>query len=456
MLSRREPRPGETARRLWGSGTFRPAFIGLLALVILFLWWNAVRRGMAGPSSQIDNFLRFGRDLFVERVNVYEVYETSYTITKYPPFFGVLFLPLVFLPPVTGISLWFWLNLVLSVIAAWLAVHVVAEPLPTATRPCWKIWLPYTMTAPVVISNLETGQVNILIVALLYGALFLYTRERDWRGGFLLGMATAVKLTSGLFIPYFLLKRQWRVVGGSAVGVLIAWVAVPMTLLGWTAYIDVHRGWLEKVAPFLAEGTYAEGLGGFRHTNQSLSAALQRTLARTPAGGGREDLYVNVVSLSPATVTTLVRLIGFGMLVGLGWLCRFRGDHRHGPQFGLECALVMIAALLLSPISWINHYVVLLFPYVVAVHYVATQPRTLPERRFMVIAAGSSFLLLLSSVSVLLQAFSLPFLGAIVLAVGLVVALSRERVCGTKPGSHLPPRGRGVVVHPPTCETRRS
>ena len=91
MLSQRGPRPGETARRLCGSRTFRRAFLGLLALVIVFLWWNAVWRGLAGPSSQIDNFVRFGRDLFVERVNVYDVYETSYTITKYPPFFGVLF-----------------------------------------------------------------------------------------------------------------------------------------------------------------------------------------------------------------------------------------------------------------------------------------------------------------------------------------------------------------------------
>ncbi|MGH7588444.1 MAG: glycosyltransferase family 87 protein [Gemmatimonadota bacterium] len=444
---------GEPARRLWGSRTFRRAFFGLLALVIIFLWWNAVRRGMAGRSSQIDNFLRFGRDLFVERVNVYEVYEPSYTITKYPPFFGVLFLPLVFLPPTIAVSLWFGLNLALSVVAAWIAVRVVAERPDAATRIRPKFWLPYVMTAPVVISNLETGQVNILIITLLYGALFLYTRERDWRGGFVLGMATALKLTSGLFIPYFFLKREWRVIAGSAVGMLIAWVAVPVTLLGWTAYLDVHGAWLEKVAPFLADGTYAEGVGGFRHTNQSLSAALQRMLARTPAGAGREEFYVNLVSLSPATVNTLVRLVGLGILVGLAWLCRVRSEDRHGPAFGLECALVMIAALLLSPISWINHYVVLLFPYVVAVHYIRTRPRTLPDRRFMVIAAGTSALLLLTSVSVFLQAFSLPFLGAVALAVGLVVALSRERAKGTGSGSHQPPVGRGVVVHLPIRET---
>lgn len=399
-----------------------------MAFVVLFLWYHAVRRGMAGRSSQIDDFVLFGRNLFLERINVYEIYEPDYTITKYPPLFGFLFVPLAFLPMAVAATVWFWLNLALSVVAARIAARVADGGRPEAAGdPSSRLWVPYVLTAPVVISNLETSQVNIVIMALLYWALLLHTRGRDWGGGFTLGIATALKLTSGIFIPYFLLKREWRVVAGAALGILVGWVAVPATLLGWEAYLDVHRAWLERVLPFLAEGTRAEGLGGFRHTNQSLSAALHRTLARIPAEAGREDFYVNAVSLRPETVVTLVRLLDLGILGGLAWLCRSRSEDRRSPERGFEYALVMIAALLMSPISWINHYVVLLFPYAVAVRYIVTRPRDLAERRLMLTATGTSFVLLLTSVSILLQAFSLPFLGAVILAVGLVVVLSRER-----------------------------
>jgi len=44
----------------------------------------------------------------------------------------------------------------------------------------------------------------------------------------------------------------------------------------------------------------------------------------------------------------------------------------------------------------------------------------------MLYALGASFILLSASVSRLMQAFSLPFLGAIVLAVALAILVRRE------------------------------
>lgn len=426
------------ARRLWASPAFRRVALGFLAVVVAFLWYHAVRRGLAGRSSQLDDFVRFGRNLFLERINVYEVYEPDYTITKYPPFFGLLFVPLALLPMGLAATAWFWLNLALSLAAARIAAIVAAGG--EIERPS-RVWIPYVLTAPVIISNLETSQVNIVITALLYWALLLYLRGRDGGGGFVLGMATALKLTSGIFIPYFLWKREWRVVAGAALGLLAGWLVVPVALLGWEGYVDVHLAWLEKLLPFLAEGTRAEGLGGFRHTNQSLSAFLHRTLARIPAEAGREDFYVNVVSLPTEAVVTLGRVLNLAMVAGLAWLCRARNRDRRSPGLGFEYALLMIAALFMSPISWINHYVVLLLPYAVAVRYVATRPDGLPERELMLRATALSFALLLTAASVLLQAFSLPFLGAVVLAAGIAVVLQRERA-RREPGSHDAPSTR--------------
>ncbi|CAN5250196.1 hypothetical protein BH18GEM1_BH18GEM1_13820 [soil metagenome] len=404
-----------------------------------------VRRAIAGPSSQINDFIRFSRHLLFEGRNVYVEYEPTYTITKYPPAFAFLFAPLVPLPMWAAASLWFWGNLALSIGAAVVGALVIMDdsadgraPGRTARRERRRrVILPYVLTAPVIISNLETGQVNIVIVFLLVVVLFLQRQERDLLAGGILGGIIALKLTPALFVLYFAWKGAWRLLAGTAVGLLVCWGFLPLLAYGPGFYADVMEGWLRTVAPFLAEGTIAEGLGGFLHTNQSLSAAVIRYLTETPAGGGREDFTVNVATVGLDEARWIVRGLSAAIVAFLAWVCARGGRREAGVDgrsfaarfplsYGLECALVMIAILFLSPISWINHYVYLLFPYGAAVAWLASRPESAAGWRFVRAAVWVSFGLLLTSVSVFLQALSLPFFGAVVLAVGLTVALRSE------------------------------
>ncbi len=187
-------------------------------------------------------------------------------------------------------------------------------------------------------------------------------------------------------------------------------------------------GWWDRLNPFLAEGTLAEGVAGFRHTNQSLSAALHRFLTATPAGGGRTDLYLNVAALDYAAADRIVKLSALAILGILAWLCRTPLADRGRLALAFEYSLVMIATLFISPISWINHYVVLLFPFTAALYFVRTRPAGSPERRLVLYALVASFLLVSSSASRLLQALSLPFLGALLLAISIGFALRRDLV----------------------------
>ena len=121
-------------------------------------------------------------------------------------------------------------------------------------------------------------------------------------------------------------------------------------------------------------------------------------------------------------ITFVLAIVAF-----LIWICRTPTDQRGRMGLALEYSLVMIATLFISPISWINHYVILLFPYAAAVYYVKTRPAELDPRRWLLYATIASFVLVSSSASRLMQAFSLPWVGAVVLAVGLAYALQRER-----------------------------
>lgn len=394
----------------------------LLALLVLSLWVNAVRRAMRG-SGQYDDFTQFARNLLFEGQNGYEA---GGSIRKYPPVFWFLFAPLAPMPIALGATIWFWMNLALAVGAAWVSALVVDET-PGLERPRTALWaIPLVLASGIVGSNLETSQVNILIFFFVCLALWAFRRRQDLTAGMLLGFATALKLTPGLFILYFLYKRALRVVVGAGLAIAVCWLVVPLIVFGPGDFLEIGRDWSEFVLGYVTQGVPAEGISGFGHTNQSLAAAFYRFFTESPAGAGRPNFYLNVASLGSAAAAAFLRGMNVGILVLLAWLCRTPVGDRRDVRLAFEYSLVFIAALFLSPISWINHYVTILFPFAAATYYVRTRPELSPERRLLLRALVLSFLLVSSSASILMQALSLPVLGALLLAAALAYVLLRE------------------------------
>lgn len=403
-------------------------YAGLVVIGLAFLWANMVRRALQGHGSQFDDFVGFSRDLLFLRTNVYEVYPAEYTITKYPPFFALLFAPFVVLPMWLGASVWFWLSLALAVGAAVLSARTVAGR-SGADRTL--VAVPFLLTAGILGSNLQTAQVNILTLFLLCLALLWFREGRDLRAGAALGLVTALKLTPALFIAYFAYKRAYRVAAAASVTLVVCWLAVPTAAFGPAGGARILADWGAIVGGFVSEGTAAEGLVGFRDTNQSLGAAFHRTFTEVPArwgrGGGPPELYVNVAAIDLALADRIVKAVALAIVGLLVWLFRAPMTDRRDPSVVLEMGLVFVASLLLSPISWINHFVYLLFPYAVALHFVRTRPPGDPDRRAMLLALVASAGLVSSSAVRFLQALSFPFLGAVVIGAALAVALAAHR-----------------------------
>jgi hypothetical protein len=73
------------------------------------------------------------------------------------------------------------------------------------------LFLVATSLAPIAHYNtLFFGQYGILVVALLVAVYFLYESHKPAAAGFMYGLATIKPTVSGLFVIYFLIKRQWR------------------------------------------------------------------------------------------------------------------------------------------------------------------------------------------------------------------------------------------------------
>ncbi len=414
-------------QRITNQGKLRSGIVIFLAVFLLAFGINTVLRANRGHGSQFDDFVAFSKDLVYDKINIYDAYAYDRTtIGKYPPFFGVVYAALVPLPTWLGAFIWYTLGVVL-VIASSRAVVRMAWNFSggKGEGPPMLFWIaPLFLALVIILSNLGTSQVNIFIFSLVVLGLDHFSRKNDHWAGILIGVATAIKLTPGLFALYFLYKGQWKTVLWAAFGGFVCWFVLLPLLLGPDHYLAVMQGWLGTLDGFVTEGAIAEGVVGYRHTNQALEAFFYRFFTHTPADAGLEDFYVNILSISPSVADVIMKVAKVGIILGLGFICRTPVAERKDIRLLFEFGLVSIATLYISPISWLNHFVVLLLPLGALYYYMHQLPEQNQLRRQilwgLVICA-----ILLNLTHPIFLAFSLTFFGSVYLVVLLTKAIRR-------------------------------
>lgn len=408
------------------SPTAKRIYATLFVLLVVFLWLNMVRRALAGSGSQYDDFVGFSRDLLFERTNVYATYPAWNTITKYPPFFAFLLAPFVPFADAVGATVFFWASFAMAVASSWLAGRIACGPEAPAAEIRPVAIAAFVLAAGVIGSNLETAQVNIVILFGTLLGLAWFREGHDARAGAAIGVMAAIKLTPGIFLAWLAWKRAWKAVLAGAAAVGVCWFVVQPLAFGHEHWEATMRGWLEAVVPFLSEGTRAEGVGGFRHTNQSLSAVVHRFFADVPATSDVEGLRVTVVDLGREAARTItIALVGL-VVAATAWLTRGPVEDRASPRLAGEIAFVFVAALFVSPISWINHYVVLLAGFAVLARHVRSRPEGATDRAVAWWAAATAFALLAAGIDRTALALSSGFFAGLVVAGALGWMLARR------------------------------
>ncbi|MFB9202032.1 glycosyltransferase 87 family protein [Nonomuraea spiralis] len=165
------------------------------------------------------------------------------------------------------------------------------------------------------------GQVDILLVTLCL--VDCVARRPWWPRGFMIGLATAVKLTPGVFLIYLLITKQWRTF------FMASFVAAALTLLPFVVIPqDASDFWFSALLD-------PERLGANRATtNQSIRGMLLR-------------LYM------PESLTFVIWAVVVAVVAWYG----FRGARAayQAKDQLTAVALTGLMAVLLSPVAWIHH-----------------------------------------------------------------------------------------------------
>ncbi len=290
---------------------------------------QADRFGVTGPAAEGDRDGRIGGHDSVEPF-------------LYPPVAAVLLLPVAMLPLGAAKIVFVLINL----LAQFLGIAVLfSDRAPPQRRVLTAAgWILVLLLFPF-FWGLYLGQANSLVFLACALALRQVRRGDQLGGGALLAVAALLKVFPVVLLVLLLCKRQYRAVAASVVTMaVLSLLSLPVVGISTFQrfFTDVIPEITSRVEPFVR--------------NQGISGTLHRLFTDNP--------YVHRIVDSPGLARGLATVLAV-VVVGLTIWCtrRARLDRTPSRRFELEWGLWLIAAVLVSSISWEHYAVFLLFTW---------------------------------------------------------------------------------------------
>ncbi len=287
----------------------------------------------AGMHDQIDfGVYRAGGHAILTRGDLYALRVPPVGLPfTYPPVSAVFFALLALVPSRFGQVVWMAASLLGLCAFVRLTMRRYAVGVAATNISVLLVVLVLVARSDPLHVNFDLGQINVLIgllvVADLSGVLPRIPR------GVMTGIAAALKLTPLFLVAYFVVVRRYLAAAVAAISFAavsaFAWIVAP------SASSDY---WLRG---YFADARRTGGIGYI--SNQSINGVLVRLT-------GNPD-HARVLWLPLAIISAVVIL----------WVVRRLHDRRPW----LAEAIALAAMLLLSPVSWVHHWILVL-PFLVA------------------------------------------------------------------------------------------
>lgn len=414
---------GKPWRRVLAGATLVIIVVG----VVWFGRYSVARAGTDPLTYQIDfNVYYIAWQSVLQTLgNPYAEQISPATPYLYPPLFAQLLAPLGWLSLTGAAWAWYLINVLAVLFSLVLAQRLVRRGAEASPLDYWFLLLTFGAIARFALDNWRMGQINPLLVALVLLGLYLYERKHEWWAALFLATAISFKLTPALFIIYFLLKGRWRFALQTSVvaGLLNVLSFLPM---GRQAP-EVFQYWFNLII------LNKQGFGWGYHGNQSWRALVHRLLTEEHTGASHLP-HINLAVqhtaadlLYYAGVSTILAAIVWAARRPEPALTRVSAATELPAARALEYSLVFCGMLMISSLSWKDHYIALLLPYAALLQFV----RGARNERARLIAGslllGSFMLCTLTNMELIgrywsetLEVFSAVFLGVVALFSGLL------------------------------------
>ena len=344
-------------------------------------------------------------------------------IFAYPPFFALLWTPLAQLPVQLRVVVWY-----LVVVGTAAAVLRLCETLMRRTfADAWSEGelaafriLTFVLSLKFVLAVLANQAYDSIAAAFIFLGLLALVSGRSLLGAASLATAAALKVTPVIFLPYLLFKRRFAAAAVFTV-VLVVVSLLPDILLPPTEQWHITV-WLRDVvlAPLNSQS-------GFWVTDSPMNQSFQAAIVRLFTGVHEQQPLEVVFSIMQSRPFTIAHTGVTGLYIFVVG-CIMLKSQRHDRLIAVEGALLVVSALLLSPVSSTSHFIGLALSYSLLV---AALIKDRPRRAFYSAFLLMSFVMTTATSNDLVgRSFSgwalwnsLPVLGTLILVVPLGVLI---------------------------------
>ena len=255
-----------------------------------------------------------------------------------PPFL-LCFEPLTWLRP--RVAFWIWTGINFSALA--IAMYLLlAHRRGLSRRTAWLLAGLILMSAPVNL-NLYWGQSQLIVLALLAGAMRAMERKREGTAGLLIAAAALLRAYPLLLAGYFVIRRKWRAVAFATAGIA-AGLFVTVATVGFTQSLSFVHG-----ALWLTDYSIVN-----RVDNLSLGPFVSRTWwAFTGTAPGSSADWLRRAAVAVAGIVVL----------GMTIRATLADANRRNPDWRVY-SLWIATAIMFSPVAWHHYLLLLTIPFV--------------------------------------------------------------------------------------------
>jgi hypothetical protein len=270
----------------------------------------------------------------------------------YPPFFALIMLPFAVMPLWLRDLVWYGVTLAATIGAFRFCESLARKALPARLDDVELLWLrifALLLSAKVILAVFENQAYDALVIVALLAGLAALRDGRAFAAGAGLALAAALKATPLIFLPYLLWKRHFV---SAAVFVLVYAIAslLPDFLFAPSGGPGYFATWLGEVAgPSLGFNPAAAPFAfwdGPNILNHSLRGAVSLNIDEAH----HRSLFEAALASADCCFAIVV-----GTLLAV--------SPRRPQSIALDGSLLLIAMLMLSPMTSRSHYVALLLPY---------------------------------------------------------------------------------------------
>jgi len=336
-------------------GKWQFALLLACSIGVLIHFWITVSR-VGSKIGDYDVNREFGRRFLAHE----ELYEGGQCF-NYMPVSALYWAPLALVSPRVGMAC----RYLAAIVCLGLTFRMLSSMAFSDRRADWGKASAVTLLSTVLalhylLRDFDDGGPHVILLAILTGGVYCIWRGRGKLAAFWLGLGIATKITPGLFLPYLLWKRQWRIAAYAGVATIL-WILLPAIWMGTGSWWRHQQQWNQVALSVFQESHDPDREDNEQRVqNQALKPAIMRYLIIYPPGHPmRLDQagYHDFLNWSPAKASRVADMAAIMIAIVFCWRARKTLSEAEPKTILGEMSALLLLVLLFSPVTWLQHFV---------------------------------------------------------------------------------------------------